>query len=121
MVHFFPKLCHIAFTGTQSVLATLTNQDSEVMKEVMKGIVQEAEEVRRRNSKRRSLMGQQKWGRGTREAKAGRGREKRVERVVKKILSPSRLQEKLEKVCGGPSLSHCCWEKEMKEYILSFP
>ena len=115
MVHFFPKLCRIAFTGTQSVLATLTDPNSEVMKEMVKRIVREAEETKRR---KRSWMGQRNWGVST-QAKVRREDERRVEGVVRKIVS--RLPVELEKVCGGSSLSHCCWEAEMKAYILSFP
>ncbi|KAF5372020.1 hypothetical protein D9615_008094 [Tricholomella constricta] len=110
MVHFYPKLRYIAFNATRHQLVDFASPENEVYQAVERGIVSEIKSGGgRRNTVRAA---------GTRMPK--QWRREQVKRQMREIMG--QVSSRLEKICGGMhGLPKCSWEKEMKEFILSYP
>ncbi|RDB27950.1 hypothetical protein Hypma_002291 [Hypsizygus marmoreus] len=117
LVHFYSKLRFIAYNTTEHRLQALATPGTKAFGAVMKAVMREKELSGGTPTMRRSF-----WG--SRLPKQRRDTQKDRD-TLKNILR--RIPSKLEAVCGGirsestKGLPNCSWEKQMKEFILSFP
>ncbi|KAI0035816.1 hypothetical protein K488DRAFT_76384 [Vararia minispora EC-137] len=107
LVHFFPTLRYIAFNQTRSLLEKITKPGF--------GPYDEAE-----NAIERAAAGS-----GARRTMHARAKAEQVRQGLRDIMKG--VPGKLEQACGGDAadtpegLPGCSWEREMKEYILTWP
>ena len=137
LVHFYPKLRFIAYDHTRNTMQQLCSPGNKAYEQSEYAFEQAAGRPHRREGERRRVP----W---FEYAATGAGRElarsavhgrslsyawKREEEGTKKQYQKymGRIPMLLEEACGGRAtededgLPECSWQKEMKEYILTFP
>ncbi|EIN08488.1 hypothetical protein PUNSTDRAFT_144060 [Punctularia strigosozonata HHB-11173 SS5] len=125
LVHFYPTLRFIAFNQTRHILRDVSQSHTDAYAKVEAAIVNDATTPPRQLVRSRFMS-----------PAAARSSEAAMSRILKKRAQEVKAQLRavldsswslLEKQCGGTGtgvtngLTSCSWEKEMKEYILSFP
>ncbi|KAH9941812.1 uncharacterized protein BXZ73DRAFT_88218 [Epithele typhae] len=125
MVHFFPKLRYIAFNETYHLLQALSTPGTETYDAVERAVLDAADKDPKRAA-RRGLPPPASWARSLASANPAPGsRRPDIKAGLRNIMQ--QVHALLEETCGGSGveatngLPRCSWEKEMKEYILTFP
>jgi hypothetical protein len=117
LVHFYPWLRFLAFDQTRRILAEVSAPGSDAYTLVERMVLNDAlaPKMRMARAARREVAKGQVLSRRADDVKG------ELQRILGTISS------RLETACGGmtqwetSALSKCSWEKEMKEYILTFP
>ncbi|KAI0073780.1 hypothetical protein K474DRAFT_1666197 [Panus rudis PR-1116 ss-1] len=124
IVHFFPKFRYIGFNQTRNLLKTLTTPGSptynDVERMLLDAAAQDAPPSRRtlRVHSRSSALGSTGFSATKRDDENLKAGLRNIMAQVEPLLSDQ---------CGGTpygatnGLPECSWEREMKEYILTFP
>ena len=94
LVHFYPKLRSIVFLCLEEFLRKLASPGSDSYRQVERALL----------------------------LSAGSPTKNQQISLTKQIRNAlGKCPTFLNQACGGPKLSRCSWEAEMKEFILSFP
>ncbi|KAI0085897.1 hypothetical protein BDY19DRAFT_963563 [Irpex rosettiformis] len=118
LVHFYSKLRYIAFNQTRHLLKDLSTPGSDTYNQVERAV------IRRENRKTRKRTTVNRSGFSTVALPTKRS-EDEVKKKLKNVMR--NVPTWIEQVCGGSGsgdtndLPQCNWEREMKEYILTFP
>lgn len=133
LVHFYPKLRFIAHNRTRNALAALVAPGSDAYAAVEELVLADALESKPRMARRFLRAGPPDTRpaivkRAERELAHARTLKRRTQEVKTQLRTIlAQAMPMMEQACGGTGhgqtngLPGCSWEREMKEYILTFP